>query len=52
MSAKVWSGDITTQPMPSRKAARITGVPPGSPTATAFRSRSIRTFSRGTGGGP
>ncbi len=41
MSAKVWSGAITTHPTPSRNAARITGTgPPGAPIATARRARS------------
>ena len=39
-SSKVWSGARITQPTPSRNAARITGVPPGDPTATAFRASS------------
>ena len=41
MSSKVWSGGRMTQPIPSRNAARITGVPPGDPMATAFRASSI-----------
>ena len=41
MSSKVWSGARMTQPTPSRNAARMTGVPPGVPMATAFRFSSM-----------
>ncbi len=41
MSSKVWSGARITQPTPSRNAARMTGVPPGVPMATAFRFSSM-----------
>ena len=38
MSSSPCSGDITTQPMPLRKAARITGPFSGVPISTAFKS--------------
>ena len=38
MSSNVWSGAMTTQPMPSRNTARIVGTWPGAPTATARRA--------------
>ena len=45
MSSKVCSGDMITHPIPSRNAARIVGIAPGSPMATAFLSRLTTLYS-------